>query len=113
LPKLQAQFKNNQLVFLVGSDSLAQMADWPQIDLLLANSEVVVGLREGADQEDQKNLVASLPSQPLAMHVIDSYAPSVSSTKIRQALRTQAETDGILASVRRYSNQHWLYISLV
>jgi len=111
LPKLQARFKNDQLVFLFGSDSLVGMSQWPQINSLLLVSELVVGIREG-DQSRIGGLINQLPIQPQAKHIIDSYAPSVSSSKIRHALRNQAETEGILSSVRRYSNQNWLYISL-
>jgi len=111
LPKLQNRFKNDQLVFLVGSDSLVGMSQWPQINNLLLVSELVVGIREG-DQSRVLNLIAQLPTQPKAKYIIDSYAPSVSSSKIRHALRNQLETEGILSSVRRYSNKNWLYISL-
>ncbi len=111
LPKLQARFKHDQLVFLVGSDSLDSMAKWPQINNLLLGSELVVGIREG-DESRILKLIDQLPIQPKAKHIIDSYAPSVSSSKIRHALRNQVETEGILSSVRRYSNQNWLYISL-
>lgn len=112
LPKLQAQFKNSQLVFLFGSDKLVDMADWPKIDRLLSCSELVIGIRDG-DENKLPGLVSGLPIKAQAVHIINSYAPSVCSTKIRQALRGQLETEGILSSVRRYSNKNWLYISLV
>jgi nicotinate-nucleotide adenylyltransferase len=111
IPKLQSQFKDSQLVFLFGSDSLESMAYWPKIERLLTYSELVVGIREG-DENKTVALVGNLPIKPQDVHIINSYAPSVSSTKIREALRSKQETAGILASVRRYSNKNWLYISL-
>lgn len=111
LPLLRAQFINCQLVFLLGSDHLKSIDRWPRVNNLLATSELVIGIRQG-DQAQIKQLVDELPLQPPALFLVDSYAPAVSSTKIRQALRGQQETEGILASVRSYSNQNWLYISL-
>jgi len=112
LPKLQLQFANDQLVFLFGSDSLAKMSGWLNIKRLLTCSELAIGIR--ADDGGRiAQLVDSLPVPPRDIYIIDSFAPSVSSTKIREALRRQQDTEGILASVRRYSNQNWLYVSLV
>lgn len=112
LPRLNQQFNGSQLVFLVGSDSLKSMPKWSNIEKLLINSELVVGIRED-DEIIIQNLVDALPVKPKKLIVVDSFAANVSSSKIREALRMSQEAEGILTSVRRYSNKNWLYISLV
>jgi hypothetical protein len=45
--------------------------------------------------------------------MFDSYAPDVSSGIVREALRKgQPAVPGLLTSVERYSDRHWLYVSL-
>ncbi len=112
LPKLESKFSDDQLVFLLGSDQLKTINNWPNIDRLLKKAEIVVGIRE-QDQDLIKGLVKNLKPVTKKIHLIDSYAPRVSSSKIRDALRRHKDTEGILDSVRRYSNQNWLYISLI
>ena len=112
LPKLQARFKGKRLVFLIGSDKLRDIGSWPKAEYLLDGYELVVGIRS-KDRNHIDQLLQDLPQKPHSVCLIDSYAGSVSSSKIRDALRRQQETEGILASVKRYSNQNWLYISLV
>ena len=111
LPKLRHQFRASRLVFLMGSDSLASLANWPLAAQLLKHSELVIGVREG-DAQYLKGWIEALPIPPRRLHIIDSLKPGVSSTKIREALRRDSETDGMLTSVRRYSNRNWVYISL-
>ncbi len=111
LPKLRNQFFGASLVFLMGSDNLENIKNWPKVDTLLKYSELVVGIRAG-DEPMVDQWIKELPRQPKTMYLIKSYAPSVSSTKIREALRSQQEADGLLSSVRRYSDSNWLYISL-
>lgn len=111
LPKLQNQFNDSKLVFLMGSDNLRVLAQWEGVKHLLRGSELVIGVREG-DEQDIIGWISALPLKPKAVHLITSLKPAVSSTKIREALRRDEHTDGILPSVRRYSNLNWLYISL-
>lgn len=111
LPKLRNQFFGATLVFLMGSDNLENLKDWPKVDTLLKYSELVVGIRAGHKLKVDE-WVKNLPRSPKSICLINSFAPSVSSTKIREALRRQQEADGLLSSVRRYSDSNWLYISL-
>lgn len=111
LPKLQFKFKDDQLVFLFGSELVKDMANWPNIKQLLNKSELVVGIREGDDQ-DLKERLKTLPTKPKQLYLIQSHAPGVSSRKVREALRKEQDGQGILTSVKRYSNRNWLYISL-
>jgi nicotinate-nucleotide adenylyltransferase len=115
LPELQQQFPGTELVFLMGSDVVPSLQSWPNIEQLLKQCELVVGVRASKDQKDRqqlKQLIDSWAIAPQALTIFDSYAPSVSSTVIREALRQRQPTKGLLLSVERYSNHHWLYVSV-
>jgi nicotinate-nucleotide adenylyltransferase len=111
LPRLKKEFKHAKLVFLFGSDAVSGMESWPNIERLLKSSGLVVGVRNGQHQQTGE-AIKRLPVKPKQLFILPSFAPDVSSTKIREALRLRTQTEGILASVERYSNQNWLYISL-
>lgn len=112
LPKLTRAFPDSQLVFLFGSDAVADLPAWPKVDRLLRSSELIVGVRSGHNGTQISNEIAAWEQQPRAVTVFDSYAPEVSSREIRDALRRRQTAGGILPSVERYSDHHWLYVSL-
>lgn len=112
LPQLKQEFPGSRLVFLVGSDVAPTMPHWPHINQLLKISELVVGVRAGHEMSLLKAEIASWSVAPLTVTIFDSYAPSVSSRIIRQALQNRQSTQGLLPSVQRYSNNHWLYVSV-
>ena len=112
LPRLQKRFPGSQLIFLFGSDAITHLPQWPHAARLLQSCELVVGLRTEKDQLDATQAIKDWLVQPKALTIFPSYAPDVSSGKIREALRLRKSVSGILKSVERYSNHHWLYVSL-
>lgn len=112
LPRLRGQFKGSELVFLFGSDVLSGLQDWPKADRLLANNELVIGLRHKDDRDSVHHIIENWSTQPKALTMFASYAPNVSSGRIREALRRRQPAQGLLTSVERYSNRNWLYVSL-
>lgn len=112
LPQLKQRFKGAALVFLFGSDILPRLQDWPKIGRLLTGSELVIGLREQDDRQKLRRLIEAWPVPPKALTMFTSYAPKVSSGRVREALRRRQSTPGLLTSVERYSDRHWLYVSL-
>jgi nicotinate-nucleotide adenylyltransferase len=111
LPKLHKKFPDAQLVLLMGSDVAYTLKDWPDIDKLLSQSELVVGLRDGQSPGSALQSLNNLKPTP-KVTMIKSLEPSASSGKIRKALRKNIPAIGLLASVRRYARSHWLYASL-
>jgi nicotinate-nucleotide adenylyltransferase len=109
---LERAVAGDQLVFLFGSDVVPGLAAWPQADRLLAGSELVIGLRHQHDRAGIHKIIEAWPVQPLAVTMFASHAPDVSSGLVREALRTHRSTRGLLTSVERYSDHHWLYVSL-
>ena len=112
LPYLQKRFFGDELVFLFGSDVIPNLADWPRAENLLEAGELVIGLRFKDDRQTIHKIVEGWPAQPQAVIIFESYAPEVSSGKVREALRTRQAAAGVLKSVERYSDHHWLYVSL-
>jgi hypothetical protein len=78
---------------------------------MLKNNELVIGLRFQDDRDSIRHIVKNWPTQPLAVTIFDSFAPKVSSGQVRQALRKREAVEGLLKSVERYNDHHWLYIS--
>lgn len=112
LPSLQKRFGDDTLVFLFGSDVLAGLAAWPNSSQLLKEAELIIGLRHQDKRDELKAIIAGWETAPKTVTIFESYAPSVSSGKVRNALRQRQSTNGLLRSVERYSNHHWLYVSL-
>jgi nicotinate-nucleotide adenylyltransferase len=112
MPQLQQEFPDSKLVFLMGSDVVPGVPSWPHAQQLLEQAELVVGVRAGHDAEQLKALISGWALQPQAVTIFDSYAANVSSSIIRSALQQRQTTHGLLPSVQRYSNHHWLYVSV-
>ncbi len=112
LTHLKNQFPNDTLVFLFGSDVIPGLAAWPKAERLLKDSEIVIGLRSRDDRGTIHSIVEAWSPQPKTVTIFDSYAPDVSSGKVREALRKRQPAQGLLSSVERYSNRNWLYVSL-
>ena len=116
LPRLGKRFPGASFVFLFGSDVARNIAGWPDADRLLGAAEIVVGVRSRDSREDLRRTVESWPAQPKSVIIFDSYAPEASSGIVREALRVGGEeakkVPGLLTSVERYSDRHWLYVSV-
>lgn len=113
LPQLRALLPGVQLAFLMGSDAALSVPTWPGARRLLQTSELIVGIRAQHQPESVGRAIADWEEQPRHLTLLQSYAPAVSSAQIRNALRRNqpAEGLGLLASVRRYAEQEWLYVS--
>ncbi|HVV66988.1 MAG TPA: nicotinate (nicotinamide) nucleotide adenylyltransferase [Candidatus Saccharimonadales bacterium] len=112
LPSLQTRFRNSQLVLLFGSDAIKNLPSWPRSNQLLSACELIIGCRKEDNPKNIEYLIASWADRPKSYAVLKSYAPQVSSGRIRSALQKHQPVQGILKSVERYSNKNWLYISL-
>lgn len=111
LPVLHKKFPDSELVFLFGSDSIKELPKWPHSETLLKN-ELVISVRATEKLDQVQALIDSWEAKPHVVTLFNSSAPEVSSSKIRDALRTNTQALGALTSVKRYSDQHWLYVSL-
>ncbi len=110
LPKLEKIFKDQDLVFLFGSDKVKDIIQWPGAEKLLNSSEIIIALRQGSDINDITINTLSWPKPPLK--VIISYWPAVLSTEIRRSLQKGEAANGLSKSVASYIKKNWLYVSL-
>jgi nicotinate-nucleotide adenylyltransferase len=111
LPQLLKLFKGHQLVFMVGSDVVPHLASWPHSRLLLKSCELLIGIRSEHKQSQILEEIGSWSAQPQDVILVDSFAADISSSRIRDALRADHDTKGMLTSVRRYARREWLYVS--
>ncbi len=112
LPHFRATFGDAELVLLVGSDVLPTIPTWPDADRLLSQVELVVGVRQDESPEAMELHVETWQTKPQNLHVFTSFAPEVSSSKVRGNLRAGRTQRGVLASVVRYARKNWLYVKL-
>lgn len=113
VPRLKKRFPKSELVFLFGSDVAPGIDSWPHSRQLLQGTDIIIGLRADTDKSTVQSAVSAWSTSPKQLYLIDSFAPHVSSGVIREALkRREYNVRGLLASVRRYSDHNWLYVSL-
>jgi nicotinate-nucleotide adenylyltransferase len=111
LSLLRTVFKGHELVLLMGSDTALSIPAWPYANQLLKSCELVVGVRSQHQRTEVELTVAAWDVAPVALNIFDSFAPHITSTQIRKALRANQSADGLLTSVHRYARQEWLYVS--
>jgi nicotinate-nucleotide adenylyltransferase len=112
LPRLELRFPGAELVFLMGSDVVTHLQTWPNAEMLLQRCELAIGLRAEAPWHELRLRLSALPIERSHIHIVESYAPDVSSKQVRQGLRERRYVRGLLSSVVHYSNRNWLYVSL-
>jgi nicotinate-nucleotide adenylyltransferase len=116
LPQLRKKFSTSELFFLIGSNNARDMnsSNWSEdsINRYFKAGNLIIALREEDDVGSLKRILASLPSSPREMTIISTPSRSVSSSKIREALRENKDAIGLLPSVYRYVKNQWLYVSV-
>lgn len=111
LPLLRHTYPDAQLVFLMGSDVIHVLPSWPYAARLLSTSELAIGVRSTHELQVVDAEIRDWQQLPQAFQMIEGIASDVSSSLVRQALRADEPGRGVLASVRRYARQEWLYVS--
>lgn len=107
--RLNGLFPDDELFLLFGSDVVYSLHEWPLVEVLLKRCSLIIGMR-GKDREKTiRQKIKSLPGQPPETHILISQAPQVSSRLIREAMHQGEIIKGLLASVKKYSKEHWLY----
>lgn len=112
LPRLHARFPDDELLLLLGSDVLPGLINWPDLGMLLLRCGLIVGERQDDRLIDVAAELSALPPRLQGTFIVQSYHPTVSARAIREALMHRRSAPGLLASVRRYALQHWLYTSI-
>lgn len=111
LNQLKRLYPDSQLVFLWGSDTAKFISDWPDADTLFAETEFVTTRRAGMSWTELWRIIDNWPVKPQKLYLFDSFAGEISSSGVREALRRRHQQPGLLASVARYADQNWLYVT--
>ncbi len=80
LNELEALYPRAELNFLIGSDIVPSLAQWPDIDRLLAKHRLVVGMR---GDHDQVEITALLDRLGARYQIVTTAHPHVSSRHLR------------------------------
>src|SRR3990167_10676220 len=63
LPRLKQRFSNSKLVYLAGADMLEHMPDWPLIDRMLEQMDLVIGTKGLITTVQAKDLLKKFSMQ--------------------------------------------------
>ncbi len=113
LPRLQQRFADSELFFIVGSDMLEHMPQWPLLGQLLMNMGLIVAARGSMGTDKIQRSINTLPGDFKVTIIINSPYPDLSSRAIRETLLANHSSPDVLPSIRRYIKQHWLYSVVV
>jgi nicotinate-nucleotide adenylyltransferase len=102
LPKLQSEFPDAELTFLMGSDIAAWLPKWPDVEKFLSSAALAVGLRQGSDQAQLQKILA--PYSPKVNFIASPY-PDLKSSHTRD----QKQTKMLPKSVQAYIKTNRLY----
>jgi nicotinate-nucleotide adenylyltransferase len=110
LPKLINQFPKAELSFMFGSDKVPSMTKWPNFSTFLKRADLIIGLRNKDCKSDIEQYFIDYPKSKLKY--VESFAPNLSSSMIRDLLYNNVRPQGVLPSVFKYIRHHWLYVSI-
>ncbi len=127
LRHVRANHPESEVFLVLGSDSMAGLANWREWREIVANHRIVVVYREGVDYPSlRETLPPELSSRlaPLGARPHDEVAESqtifwagnapvtISSTWIRSALPSvQSLSESLPPAVERYARRHRLYVA--
>ncbi len=108
LPRIKKLLPDAELYLLIGSDMLEFLntGQWPDTDLLLAQTKLIVGVRASYEASAARQILDDLQHEGLVIKTAKRYA---SSRDIRSQLSRGREHKELLASLKPYIKSHWLY----
>lgn len=108
---LKQQYAGAQLYLIIGSDMLFMFDQWKRYRDILNLTTVVVGARHPGEYDRMKNYKERLGSCGETIRIIHSDVVDISSTQLRDALKSKKEAGRYLEnSVYRYIVERRLYM---
>lgn len=106
---MRMRWPEHVFTLIIGSDNLAVLHLWKAVQEILEHHDVLVYPRNGVDEHLGSS---ELRDHPRVRLVADAPLEDVSSTAIREAIRTWRPVDSVVApAVLAYIRQHRLYHS--
>jgi len=111
LKYLEKNFPGGEYWYIVGSDTLDHIEDWPGHDKLLTSMNLCVVLRDNDDLKPVKNQIAKLQDKykDTQFIILPSVWSPVSSSTVKAALKKDAIITALDPAVREYIQRHQLY----
>lgn len=117
LPVLKERFHGYELVFLFGDDVMGYMVDhiaaWPHIDELAKSASLLIAARNQQQTElDRKlGLLRKHHDLPFKYGFVEPGVETLSSSKIRLAIKRKETVTGLPQSVLEYIRKNNLYVA--
>ncbi len=109
--KLKAEFPKKEFAFLLGGDSLIEFNKWYQYLEILKEVELYVFGRGNCSKEEFDAALESLRKQGGRITVIDKEIPNISSSEIRQNLKSGKPLESLVSlKVEDYIIRNGLYL---
>jgi nicotinate (nicotinamide) nucleotide adenylyltransferase len=108
---LHQRFPGSEYWYIVGSDMLGHMTEWPGHEQIFEAMHLCVVLRDNDELPTVKQHVTNLKDKhPDTQFVIlPSVWSPVSSSKVKESLRNGVITTGVDPAVQEYIHKHQLY----
>lgn len=111
LDTLQQLPKDADYYWVLGSDQLQNFHTWHGWQEILQYVTLAVAQRPGSDVQPSAKLAAYLQKHELTLKTINFEPMDISATDIRNRLKQQQSTDGLLEpKVQQYIKRHQLYL---
>lgn len=108
LDRMQEEHPGDDLVFIIGADSLRDFPTWYRPDLILGRAELAVARRPGIEISD--DVLEAMPGLRARTSVFSSPLIDISSTEIRSRVRLGKPVTWLVPpSVATYIQEHRLY----
>lgn len=108
LERMRTEHPEDELIFLIGADSLRDLPEWHRPDLVLQRAEIGVARRPGTVIDDET--LDALPRLRERVSIYNSPLIDISSTSIRNRVREgRPVTWTVPIPVERYIQDHGLY----
>ena len=109
--ELRDRYAGDELFFILGWDSLAQLARWKEPSRLVQMCHLVAVPRPGYSLPDLNSLEASIPGLSRSLIVLDKPEIDISATEIRERVARGLSIRHLVPEpVDEYIRQHKLYL---
>lgn len=113
LPVLQSRFAGYKLVLLFGDDVIKHIADWPHIDTIIKNCELLIASRLH-DKDELLSTIKTLQktrNMKLNYKIVHPEKQHISSSQIRLDIKHGLQPAGLDLEIQNYIKRHRLYSS--
>lgn len=111
LRQMRQQYPGHSFYYIIGTDTLFQLEHWRDYRQVFAYTEFICVPRPGDDKEKVRDKIRQLRREYQKEILLSTtIGPDISSTEIREAIRQNRSTEGmLLPEIRAYIERMQLY----